>query len=79
MIFHHFASFFPWKSHFSQWFPHGENPRAFSQVYVGGLDLAVRDTDLLKAFDRYSSVNSAKAGGTFGGFLVVFCVFFSGF
>lgn len=29
-------------------------------VYVGGLDLAVRDTDLLKAFDRYSSVNSAK-------------------
>jgi hypothetical protein len=28
---------------------------------VGGLDLAVRDADLLKAFERYSTVNSAKA------------------
>ena len=32
------------------------------QVYVGGLDLAVRDVDLLRAFERYSSVSSAKAG-----------------
>lgn len=29
-------------------------------VYVGGLDMAVRDVDLLKAFERYSSVSSAK-------------------
>lgn len=32
------------------------------EVYVGNLDLAVRDVDLMKTFSqRYSSVGSAKA------------------
>ena len=47
----------PWFSHFGR----GLSPWSPSQVYVGGLDLAVRDADLLKAFERYSTVNSAKA------------------
>lgn len=45
-----------------------------AEVYVGNLDLAVRDVDLMKLFaQRYSSVASAKALHGAGAGVVVVC------